>query len=76
MNNRYNVYNLFKDIEKRMQEYANNEVEFRFNIDENIPYLYGDSIKLKQIIMSVLLNSIKYSTLYSTQVFIIQYYTF
>lgn len=59
MNNRYNVYNVFKDIEKRMQEYANDSVEFRFNIDENIPYLYGDSIKLKQIIMSVLLNSIK-----------------
>lgn len=59
MNNRYNVYNLFKDIEKRLQEYASDEVEFRFNIDENIPYLYGDSIKLKQIIMSVLLNSIK-----------------
>lgn len=59
MNNRYNVYNLFKDIEKRMQEYASNEVEFRFNIEDNIPYLYGDSIKLKQIIMSVLLNSIK-----------------
>jgi len=59
VNNRYNVYNLFKDIEKRVQEYAKEEVEFRFNIDENIPYLYGDSIKLKQIIMSVLLNSIK-----------------
>jgi len=59
MNNRYNVYTLFKDIEKRMQEYAKEEVEFRFNIDENIPYLYGDSIKLKQIIMSILLNSIK-----------------
>jgi len=59
MNNRYNVYNLFRDIEKRMQEYASDSVEFRFNIDENIPYLYGDSIKLKQIIMSVLLNSIK-----------------
>lgn len=59
MNNRYNVYNVFKDIEKRMQEYAKEDVEFRFNIDENIPYLYGDSIKLKQIIMSVLLNSIK-----------------
>jgi len=59
MNNRYNVYTVFKDIEKRMQEYASENVEFRFNIDENIPYLYGDSIKLKQIIMSVLLNSIK-----------------
>lgn len=59
MNNRYNIYNLFKDIEKRMQQYATDEVEFRFNISENIPYLYGDSIKLKQIIMSVILNSIK-----------------
>jgi len=62
MNNRYNVYTVFKDIEKRMQEYASENVEFRFNIDENIPYLYGDSIKLKQIIMSVLLNSIKKTT--------------
>lgn len=59
LNNRYNVYNLFKDIEKRMADYASNDVEFRFNINENIPYLYGDAIKLKQIIMSILLNSVK-----------------
>lgn len=59
MNSRYNVYTLFKDIEKRMAEYASDEVEFRFEIDDNIPYLYGDAIKLKQIVMSILLNSIK-----------------
>ena len=59
MNSRYNVYTLFKDIEKRMAEYASDEVEFRFEVDDNIPYLYGDAIKLKQIVMSILLNSIK-----------------
>ena len=59
MNSRYNVYTLFNDIEKRMEEYATDEVEFRFDIDQNIPYLYGDAIKLKQIIMSILLNSVK-----------------
>ncbi len=59
VNNRYNIYNLFKDIEYRMSEYKKDEVAFRFKIDESIPILYGDSIKLKQIIMSILLNSVK-----------------
>lgn len=59
VNNRYNIYNLFKDVEYRMSEYKKDEVAFRFKIDESIPILYGDSIKLKQIIMSILLNSVK-----------------
>ena len=39
VNNRYNIYNLFKDIEYRMSEYKKDEVAFRFKIDESIPIL-------------------------------------
>lgn len=37
-------------------------LEFRVNCEESIPeYLYGDSIRLKQIITALLSNSIKYT---------------
>ncbi len=53
--NRYNVSNLFKSIAVRAKEEIPDNVKFEFNIASNLPmYLYGDSIKLKQAISSVI----------------------
>ncbi len=52
---RYNVNNLFKEISFRAKEDIKSNIKFDFNISSNIPkYLYGDSIKLKQAISSVI----------------------
>ena len=52
---RYNVNNLFKEVSFRAKEDIKPNLKFDFNISSNIPtYLYGDSIKLKQAISSVI----------------------
>ena len=52
---RYNVENLFKEITFRAKEDIKENIKFDFNISSNIPtYLYGDTIKLKQVISSVI----------------------
>ena len=57
--NRYNVYNLFSVINKTFEKDLNKNIEYRFNYDRSIPeYLYGDSIRLKQI-MNILLDNAK-----------------
>ena len=58
-NKRYNLNNLYNDIVIRVKSKVPSNVEFRSSIPNNIPYLYGDYIKLKQIVISILLNSIK-----------------
>ena len=59
INNKYNIINLVSSI-THMVEDKFNDVDFRLNIADNLPCeLYGDSIKLKQIILSLLDNSIK-----------------
>jgi len=53
----YNVYNLFNTINKLFEKTLDENIEYRFNYDNNIPeYLYGDSIRLKQI-MNILLDN-------------------
>ena len=57
---KYNIYRLFKEINIHNEALVRDGVTFKGNMDESIPtYLYGDSIKLKQIINSVINNSIK-----------------
>ena len=57
---RYNVSNLFKEIKYQAENNLNENVKFEYSISNNIPeYLYGDSIKLKQAVYSVIENSIK-----------------
>lgn len=57
--NRYNVNNLYNEIVSKIQALMPKGVEFISTTTKNIPYLYGDSIKLKQILYSILLNSVK-----------------
>ena len=53
--NKYNVYNLFKAINYRATEEIKEPIKFNFNIGESIPtYLYGDAIKLKQVVTSAI----------------------
>mgnify|MGYP004542793913 FL=1 len=59
IDNRYNLKNLFDDMVKRIKPEINENVEFRYNMPNNIPYLYGDNIKLKQILYSLLMNAVK-----------------
>lgn len=52
---RYNAYNLFKEVSFRAKEDIKENIRFDFNISSNIPtYLYGDTIKLKQAVSSVI----------------------
>ena len=59
---RYNAINLFKEVQYRFTDELKNDVKFNLSIDGNIPeYLYGDSIKLKQILLSVLNKSLEHT---------------
>ena len=52
---KYNVYNLFEEITRHAQEEIGDNVDFKQTIGTSIPtYLYGDSIKLKQALSSVI----------------------
>lgn len=57
--NKYNLNNLFNEIVLRVKPCIPKTVVFRSKITNNVSTLYGDNIKLKQIIMSLLLNSVK-----------------
>ena len=59
VNNRYNLRSLYDDVVARIKVNINSNIEFRTNIPNNVPYLYGDSIKLKQILYSLIMNSVK-----------------
>lgn len=60
--NKYQAYNMFNVISKSFEKTIDNNIEYRFNYDKSIPeYLYGDSIRIKQIINIILENSRKYT---------------
>ena len=65
INNKYSPDTLLKQIisiSKNNLADKNKDIEFRTNIDNNIPeYLYGDSIRIKQIIMTIINNAIKHT---------------
>lgn len=59
---RYNPANLFKEIKYRFEKQINKDIKFNYSISNAIPdYLYGDSIKLKQVVNSLLYNSLKHT---------------
>ena len=59
IDNRYNLKNLYDEVITKVSSCIPKDVEFITNISNNVPYLYGDSIKLKQVITSILLNAVK-----------------
>lgn len=60
-NNEYDVYILFKSIQEITENLIKSKnVDLKFYVDKNLPTkLYGDEVRLKQIIMSVLSNSVQ-----------------
>lgn len=60
-NNEYDVYILFKSIQEITENLIKSKnIDLKFYVDKNLPTkLYGDETRLKQIIMSVLSNSVQ-----------------
>ena len=60
-NDEYDVYILFKSIQEITENLIKSKnVDLKFYVDKNLPTkLYGDEVRLKQIIMSVLSNSVQ-----------------
>ena len=58
--NTYDICSLLKEIEKRIKAVNKNNIDLKFDYSSNVPNeIYGDSIKLKQVLMSVIMNSIE-----------------
>lgn len=58
----YNPESLFKKLAMKFKEENNNRITFSYAIPESMPKeLYGDSVKLKQIVNTVLTNAFKYT---------------
>ena len=60
-NDTYDINKLYKELILMIKNKINTEVKLNTKIDKDIPILYGDNIKLKQILYSILSNSIKYT---------------
>ena len=53
----YNIYNLFSQVVYLVKNKIDNDIDFKYSINSFIPEtLHGDSIKLKQIMCSILMN--------------------
>lgn len=61
----YNTGNFFEEIQLRIKTELKNQgkkIDFRYNISSDIPeFLNGDNTKLKQVILSVMFDSIKHT---------------
>ena len=58
----YNPESLFKKLVMKFKEENNNRITFSYSIPESMPKeLYGDSVKLKQIVNTILTNAFKYT---------------
>lgn len=58
----YNIYNVYSEMISRFSSKINKNIQFRYNISKNIPKdLYGDAVKIKQIITTILQNAVDYT---------------
>lgn len=61
-NTKYNIKLLLESVYTLTKQNIKKDIDFRLNISEDLPTeLYGDSIKLKQILTTILDNSISYT---------------
>lgn len=62
-NDKYDIKLLLKELVKMYKEKYNNKgIDFRVNFDNNLPrYLYGDSLNMKNALITVLDNSYKHT---------------
>lgn len=62
INTKYNIRLLLNSIYSMAKASVSDKVDFRLVINDNIPQeLYGDSIKLKQVINTLISNSIRFT---------------
>lgn len=58
--NTYNIYSLLEDVRVRSKGYIAKNIDYSFTSVSSMPKeLYGDAIKLKQVLMSVIINASK-----------------
>lgn len=59
----YNFYKIFDELVLLTKaRIGDKPLEFKYNYDESIPkYLYGDGMRVKQVILNLLTNSVKYT---------------
>lgn len=58
----YNVYNIFTELFSKYENVIDKNIEYRYNISKNIPkILYGDPVKIKQVVTTIIENSVKYT---------------
>lgn len=57
----YNLNNLISEIEVLLKNRINDKkIDFNINVNKNVPNrLFGDSIRLKQVLMSILINAVE-----------------
>ena len=56
---KYSLENICEDISLRIEKEIAQTIKFEKQFPKKMPILYGDYIKLKQIIYSILMNSVK-----------------
>ena len=58
----YDVNNFFNSIITKYSSQVNENVEFRYNLSKGLPKtLYGDAVKLKQVISTIIENAIEHT---------------
>ena len=58
----YNVYNIFTELFSKYENVIDKNIEYRYNISKNIPkILYGDPVKIKQVVTTIIENCVKYT---------------
>lgn len=62
VNSRYSLKSLYEDLVTRIKGNILPNVEFRHVLSAETPFLYGDHIKLKQVLFSLIMNSVKKTT--------------
>ena len=61
-NSKYELSKIIKEVELRLKDSINDGVKFNIDIAETIPdMLYGESVKMKQILTTLLINAFEHT---------------
>ncbi len=59
VNSKYDLEKLIKDLEVRVKPDIMDDVELHINLPKKMPILYGDYMKIRQVLYSILINACK-----------------
>ncbi len=62
VNNKYDLEKLCRDLETRIKPEIKDTVTFNLSMPKHLPILYGDYMKIRQILYSLLVNACKNTT--------------